>query len=164
MNVMSPSGTMVVWTRHSPSPTESMTKLPSSAGPFSPTVLNVAFSRAPWNQVAMAAGSPPGTANRALAGSALASSAVVLPGKRGKPAGTVSQIRPQPVSVWPAAGEASGEPAGGASLGEVGWLADEGLGDAGCTVATGLRPHPAISGATRRVKRRQLARVGIGRV
>ena len=35
MNVMSPSGAILVWIRHSPSPTESSTKPPSSAGPFS---------------------------------------------------------------------------------------------------------------------------------
>ena len=57
---------------------------------------------------AIAFGSPPGTENLALAGPALASVARALPGNRGKPAGTVSQIRPHSVSVWPAAMDADG--------------------------------------------------------
>src|SRR5918995_7345170 len=73
-----------------------------------PSVLNVACSSASCIQVAMASGSPPATGKRARAGSPVVSSAGVAPGKTGKSAGTVSQIRPHPVSVWPAAGALDG--------------------------------------------------------
>src|SRR5262245_64829067 len=45
----------------------------------------------------------PGTTRFALAGPVAPSSAVVAPGTLGKPVGSVSQIRPQSVSVCPTA-------------------------------------------------------------
>ncbi len=143
-----------------------MTKLPSSAGPFKPAVLKVAISSAPCIHVAIACGSPPGTAYRALAGSLLASSAGVAPGNRGKPSGTVSQMRPQAVSVWPAT-EAAGDPDSVASLG-VAAAGFDALDDGLVTelgAGLGVGPHAVrISATAGSVSRRRRARVDIGGV
>jgi hypothetical protein len=80
-----------------------------------------------------------------------------LPGKRGKPAGTASQMRPHSLSLCPsAAPEPLGEVDGGASLGAAldRELAD-GLGDG---------PHVTRRRLTAATNRRRLDRIGIGRV
>src|SRR6187397_807589 len=157
MNVISPSGATVVWTRHWPSPTDSRTKLPSSAEPLRPTVSRWACSSASCSQVEIARGSPPATANLALAGSAAASSAGVLPGNRGNPAGTESQIRPQSVSDWPAARDPDGDPPGLTSIGASGSIVALGaaVGAPADPVIEGVAVPQPIRNATGSVSRRR---------
>src|SRR3990170_4824998 len=83
----------------SPSPTDSRTKPPSSSGPESESVRNAAVSSAFCIQPAIWAVSSLSMAYVALTGSGLTGSATLDPGNLGNPAGTLSQIRPQPVSV-----------------------------------------------------------------
>src|SRR5688572_13579162 len=77
-----------------------MTNPPSSRGPDSDSVRSAAVSRAFCIQPAISAVSSLSTAYVALTGSGLTGSEIVDPGNLGKLAGTSSQIRPQPVSVW----------------------------------------------------------------
>src|SRR3990170_5991183 len=84
----------------SPSPTDSMTKPPSSSGPDSDSVRNAAVSSAFCIQPAICAVSSFATEYVALTGSGLIGSAIADPGNLGNPVGTSSQMRPQPVSVW----------------------------------------------------------------
>src|SRR3990170_4528693 len=93
-------GRIDVWIRHSPSPTDSRTKPPSSSGPDSESVPNAAVSSAFCIQPAIWAVSSFATEYVALTGSGLTGSAIADPGNLGNPTGTLSQMRPQPVSVW----------------------------------------------------------------
>src|SRR3990170_6742692 len=99
-NVSPPIGWTDVWIWQPPAPTDSMTKPPSSSGPDNESVRNAAVSSAFCIQPAIWAVSSLATEYVALTGSGLIGSAIADPGNLGNPVGTLSQMRPQPVSVW----------------------------------------------------------------
>jgi len=157
-------GSTATWTRHSPAPTESRTKLPSSSGPDRASVLKDAFSSAVCIQVAITAVSSFATEYVALTGSGLAPSATIDPGNRGNPAGTPSQMRPHSVSVWVSADPPSAGALAAPDAARLGALAGTAEGD-GLTDGS-ARPHAATS--TRKISdtvgRRRRNRVDTPRV
>jgi len=88
----------------------------------------------------------------------------VLPGKRGNPAGTASQMRPQSVSVWPATSDALGGAEAGSSLSAGGSVVAKELGGAEAEGESGVGPHATSNAATGITRRKRLGRVDIGRV